>query len=308
MNQLRVVLLSLWISFVFVSAAAASEGIMPKGKGSYQYQLSVAAIFCDEGPYLREWIEYHKLIGARHFYLYNHLSCDNYYEVLLPYIQNGEVELFDWPYPAQNVHEWDSIQVAAYQDALEHSKSKTKWLAIIDIDEFIVPVKDNSLTAFLKKYEAKNIGGICLIWSFFGTSFVEKIPDDQLLIQTLTLNSGAAADGVISNIWNQGAYKSIVRPDLVSGTSSPHYCHYIKDRQHLMVDFELAHINHYWTRDNDFFQNVKIPRRQLWGQNVDSSIAVAAAMNKETGPSPILRFVSQLRERMGLPSGGASNL
>ena len=34
------------------------------------YDLSVCAIFKDEASYLKEWIEYHKLVGVQHFYLY----------------------------------------------------------------------------------------------------------------------------------------------------------------------------------------------------------------------------------------------
>jgi hypothetical protein len=33
--------------------------------------LSICAIFRHEAPYLREWIEFHKLIGAERFFLYD---------------------------------------------------------------------------------------------------------------------------------------------------------------------------------------------------------------------------------------------
>ena len=64
---------------------------------AYQHELSVTAIFRDEAPYLREWIEYHKLLGVEHFYLYNNLSQDKCNEVLAPYVKNGEVDLIEWP-------------------------------------------------------------------------------------------------------------------------------------------------------------------------------------------------------------------
>ncbi len=62
-----------------------------------KHYVSICAIFRDEAPFLEEWIEYHRMIGVEHFYLYNHLSADHYYEVLRPYIQEGIVELKDWP-------------------------------------------------------------------------------------------------------------------------------------------------------------------------------------------------------------------
>ena len=36
-----------------------------------KYYCSICAIFRDEGTYLKEWIEYHRIIGIDHFYLYN---------------------------------------------------------------------------------------------------------------------------------------------------------------------------------------------------------------------------------------------
>ena len=48
--------------------------------------LSIAAIYRDEGPYLREWIEFHRLVGVERFFLYNNRSTDDHLEVLAPYI------------------------------------------------------------------------------------------------------------------------------------------------------------------------------------------------------------------------------
>lgn len=38
--------------------------------------LSIGAIFKDEAPYLAEWIEFHRLVGVEHFFLYDNLSTD----------------------------------------------------------------------------------------------------------------------------------------------------------------------------------------------------------------------------------------
>ena len=64
----------------------------------YEYELAIGAIFRDEAPYLKEWIEFHKLVGCEHFYLYNNASTDNFYEIQESYIANGEVDLIDWNY------------------------------------------------------------------------------------------------------------------------------------------------------------------------------------------------------------------
>ena len=53
--------------------------------------LSIAAIYRNEAPYLREWIEFHKLVGVERFFLYNNESTDDHRAVLAPYVEAGIV-------------------------------------------------------------------------------------------------------------------------------------------------------------------------------------------------------------------------
>jgi glycosyltransferase involved in cell wall biosynthesis len=231
---------------------------------SYQHELSICCMIKDEGQYLKEWIEYHKLIGCEHFYLYDDLSTDNTREVLEPYIQSNLVELFECGH-REVVHL--ERQYESYLECLEKATGVTKWLAYIDADEFLCPVKEYSLANFLKSYE--EFGGLVINWQQFGTSFVKKIPEDKLLIETLTLKARP------NHIANR-TVKSIVRPERVEKPAfkNPHYCHYkegffsvneyktpCKDGNFQSISIDLIRCNHYFTRDEDFFYNVKIPRK-----------------------------------------------
>ena len=42
-----------------------------KNPKKFKYSVSIVAIAKNEGIYFKEWIEYHKLIGIEHFYIYN---------------------------------------------------------------------------------------------------------------------------------------------------------------------------------------------------------------------------------------------
>lgn len=267
-----------------------------------KFQLCVAAIFQNEARHLQEWIEYHKLLGVEHFYLYNNLSDDDYLLVLKDYIQNGQVDLVDWSYEGIDNSCYNEIQCEAYRDALK--QCDCKWLAIIDIDEFLVPVEDSNLIDFLGRYESDpSLGGVVFPWVFFGTSHIEKIPEDKLMIETLILNGGPAAGGNPMAIWKQGAYKSIVRPKKVDKLVSPHYCKYYEGMHHIQLSFDVAQINHYWTRDEAFLHEVKIPRRIKWGQSPESVIAWAKGMNNDTiYGKRITKFIVPLRLIMGLPN------
>src|ERR1700722_20337450 len=118
----------------------------------YKYELSCCAIFRDEAPYLKEWIEFHKLVGVQHFYLYNNRSRDQYRQVLAPYILRGEVELIEWSWEYAIWRQWTAIQHIAYNLALKRAYKKTKWLAFLDIDEFLFAVEKDNLRDFLRDY------------------------------------------------------------------------------------------------------------------------------------------------------------
>lgn len=106
---------------------------------SYRYQLSICAISQNDAPYLKEWIDFHKCVGVEHFYLFNHGSQDTMDEVLKPYVDRGEVELFHWPVIPKQIAVLS--QVDAYNWTLRYATGETKWLAFIDTDEFLFRLK-----------------------------------------------------------------------------------------------------------------------------------------------------------------------
>lgn len=65
--------------------------IIRKQPTSKKYKIVLCAIFKNEGRFLKEWIEYHRLIGVDHFFMYNNNSTDNYIEILSKYINEGIV-------------------------------------------------------------------------------------------------------------------------------------------------------------------------------------------------------------------------
>lgn len=220
------------------------------------YQLSIAAIFQNEAPYLKEWIDYHRLVGVEHFYLYNNLSADNWEAVLAPYVNRGVVEVFEWPYASSNAVEWKPIQRKCYNDALMRAKKKTKWLAFIDTDEFICPLMAPDVPKFLSRYEKE--AGVVVWWQCFGTSGVKKIRPGELMIEKLT--ACAFKDDPVN-----GWFKTICRPERVVRVANAHQV--VARPPYKIIDEgkERAQLNHYWTRDLWFMKHEKIPRHLRWG-------------------------------------------
>lgn len=213
-------------------------------------------MFKDEAPWLKEWISYHqKALGVDHFYLYNNESSDNYLEVLQPFIDDGIVELIDWDssdphhlaYGAFMDNPWSAAMLGAYNDCLKkRALGQAKWVAMIDIDEFIVPVKGaKSLYAILNQAEKNKKGSISLHWRVFGTSNVAQLNEDELMTEKLTKRS---AD---DHPWNQ-LVKSIHRPEAVEFCLA-HVAEKLKPGYgtRLMKPHQVR-IHHYWTRTEDF--------------------------------------------------------
>ena len=122
--------------------------------------MAVCAIAKDEGDYFKEWIDWHHNKGVDRFYIYDNGSIDNTKKILQPYIDSGLVEYTFFPGKKK--------QLAAYDDCLKKHRYDTRWLAFIDIDEFIVPLKDKSIPDFLERF--KDFPAVEINWLIFGSS------------------------------------------------------------------------------------------------------------------------------------------
>lgn len=268
------------------------------------YDLAICAIFRDEAPYLKEWIEFHKLVGVQHFYLFNHRSEDNYKEVLSPYIKKGVLSLYDTKKyqnsETEQAEDFNTLQCQVYLDAAKALAGKVKWVIFLDIDEFIYPVNENSLREMLKEYD--DCVGVAANWQMFGTSFVKNIPKDKLLIETLTR---CAVKDYPPNMH----VKSIVKPKYVVAFHDPHAPKYVKHHPQVnsdkvpftgpfspYVQVDKLRINHYWTRDEDYFWKIKVPRRQKWGMPIEGILKGGTEEMNETTDTSIQKYVKKLRK------------
>ncbi len=124
------------------------------------HYLSVCAIAKDEGTYFKEWIEWHLGHGVEKFYIYDNGSTDETKSVLAPYMNKGVVDYIYWPGHRR--------QLAAYDDCLERNRFTSRWIAFIDLDEFIVPIRDASITDFLTGME--DFAAVEINWLIYGSS------------------------------------------------------------------------------------------------------------------------------------------
>lgn len=188
------------------------------------YDLSIVAIVKNE-KYIIEWIEYHLLVGVNHFYIYDNDSTDGLKDKLKKYIDTGIVTYIYYP--------GKYIQVQSYIDAIQNFKYNTKWLAIIDGDEYLMPMEDGKklpqiLDEIKSNYEANSeylvnigyVGAIGVNWRTYGTSG-HKIACEGLCIENYKYR---AEDEHFQNVH----IKSIVNPRVVTEMYNPHFV-YLKE-------------------------------------------------------------------------------
>lgn len=126
------------------------------------YYISICAILKDEGPYIKEWVEYHRLLGVEKFYLYDNGSTDDSAQKIQELKASGiNIEYIRFP--------GERMQLPAYEHCRKLAMYETKWLAIIDLDEFIQPGPNTSLIKILKKSDGK-YSQLLMPWMFFGSS------------------------------------------------------------------------------------------------------------------------------------------
>ena len=136
-----------------------------------KHYLAVCAIAKDEGAYFKEWLDWHVKMGVEKFYIYDNGSTDDTKRVLQPYIDRGIVDYTFFP--------GQKMQIKAYDDCIDRHRLDARWLAFIDIDEFIYPLKDATVTEFLRHVE--HAPSVEINWLVFGSNGQEKKSDRPVM-------------------------------------------------------------------------------------------------------------------------------
>lgn len=140
-------------------AAAVSDALHRSARDRYPYELSIAAIFKDEARFLDEWLHFHDGVGVDHFFLYDDGSTDDFRPVLDPWIAAGKVTLID---------AGGRNQLGAYDHAIRRFARKSRWIAFIDLDEFLFSPQTRDLKQILRRY--RDLPAIFVYWVLYGSS------------------------------------------------------------------------------------------------------------------------------------------
>lgn len=107
--------------------------------------LSIACIAKDEVPYIKEWLEYHRIVGVQRFYFYDNESSQHQGNPGTLYTRRGGYI---------PVCDRQGNAMSGVSRCILKARVHTRWLAVIDLDEFIVPIEHNTVPEILKQLEA----------------------------------------------------------------------------------------------------------------------------------------------------------
>jgi Glycosyltransferase family 92 len=225
----------------------------PPADGAY---LAACAVFHNEARYLREWLEFHRIVGVERFFLYNNASTDDSLDVLAPYLAEQVVVLHDWPTPAP-----DQRQV--FDDCLRLHRDDARWIAFIDVDEFLFSPTGEMLDVLLPEYE--RWPGVCVQWAMFSVTRRNKRARD-LVIDSFSMR----------DILDQGLVKSIVDPQRAVRCLNAHWFEYeyglpvdenawpLASPATKATSLSRLRLNHYASRSEREARE-KIARQTGWG-------------------------------------------
>ena len=193
---------------------AVARKINKERASTYRHEIAMVSISKNEAPYIKEWIEFHKLVGFTKFYFYDNESEDNTVDILKPYIDSGLVEY--------TLIKGKGRQLDAYNDAIAKHKDECRWMAFLDMDEYLMPTKPfekvyNVVSALIRK-AGKGAAGIGVNWCIYGSAHLEKKPKG-LIIENFIYRSKSGTE----THWGNFHIKTICNPRLVKKYISPHY-------------------------------------------------------------------------------------
>jgi hypothetical protein len=249
--------------------------------------FTVCAIFRNEAPYLAEWIAFHRLQGAERFWLYDNRSDDDWRSAISA--QADVVQVTPWTITPG--------QISAYEDCIRRHRREARWIAFLDLDEFLFSPTGRPVADVLRDFERH--AAVAVNWRMYGTNGHEE-PPEGLVIENYLLRG---TDSHPDNRW----VKAIVDPrKTIPVVSGPHsFRHYGvavgEDHQpapgakRAPPTADVLRINHYYTRSESEYARKRQRPNVADGVIRDTAQAPADVVRDDV----ILQFAAALTRALG---------
>ncbi|MEO0359191.1 MAG: glycosyltransferase family 2 protein, partial [Pseudomonadota bacterium] len=156
--------------------------MMPKAKANKMSKKSGTAIVTtmkNEGPFILEWLAYHRVIGVDRFMVYTN-DCTDGTDTLLEVLQSkGLVQHRDNKFEGTGLKpQHNAFRLAENEDLI----TSAEWVICMDVDEYItVKTGDGTLDALYQAIGDANM--VAINWRLFGNNNVHEFSDRPIIEQ-----------------------------------------------------------------------------------------------------------------------------
>lgn len=141
--------------------------------------MRITAVTCvkNEGPFLLEWIAFHRLIGVTEFLFYSNDCTDGTDQLLDALAARGLVQHLANPAQGRN-YQMEALKDARHQPVIRDAN----WIWVADVDEFLnIHVGDYSIPALIDA--CADPQAISLSFRYFANGQVEDFTDMPVVSQ-----------------------------------------------------------------------------------------------------------------------------
>jgi hypothetical protein len=152
---------------------AKKEKVIAKGS------VAIVTTMKNEGPFILEWLAYHRVIGVDRFLVYTN-DCTDGTDMFLDLLQDkGYLQHRDNPFKGTDLKpQHAALQAAESEDIM----TTADWVVCMDVDEYInVKVGDGTLSALFNAVPKANM--ISMTWRLFGNDDVHEFHDSPIIGQ-----------------------------------------------------------------------------------------------------------------------------
>lgn len=182
-------------------------GIRPPAPAPGRHGIAIAAILRNEAVHAGEWAAFHHRAGVRHFVIHDNGSTDGTEAVLRAALPADALTIVPWNQVFSDARMGREMhnQVMAYAHAASNFGQDYRWMAFIDVDEFLIPKSADTLDAVLAHLGA--CANLSLPWHMFGRSGHAERPEGGILP-----NYTRRAADPMSEVRGIRAFKCLVDP------------------------------------------------------------------------------------------------
>ncbi|WP_299733520.1 glycosyltransferase family 2 protein [uncultured Tateyamaria sp.] len=284
---------------------------VPKGRG----RCAIVTTMKNEGPFILEWLAYHRSIGFDDIIVYTN-DCTDGTDTMLEMLQaKGIVQ--------HRINKFEDMGLKPQHAALQSAESEkvikqAKWVTCIDVDEYVnIKVGDGTLDALFAAVPDANM--ISMTWRLFGNGNVHEYVDQPITEQFQMCAPELArkphqAWGFKTLFLTNGIFKKLgvhrpkgLKPQFwdrinwVNGSGKPMPPDVYRNAWRSTTDtygYDLVQLNHYAVRSAESFL-VKRDRGRVNHVDRDQGLAYWFRMNNNAeAETSILSRLPRMKEEL----------